>query len=147
MSNNQEIIEFLKFKFKTDILKVLIRFKNRIMVQVRPKILLDVASYLFKEKGFRYVIASAMDTGENYEIIYHFSNDATGLLLNIQVEISYDKPEIESMVPLFVAADWIEREIHELFGIKFNNHPDLKPLLSEGNWGKDEYPMRKEKKN
>ena len=141
--DNQELIELLKFKFKNDIQNVYIRYKNRVMMQVKREALKKAATYLYKEQGLRFIIATAMDSGDKFEIVYHFSKDDTGLMLNLQVFLSKEKPEIESLVPLFVAADWIEREMHELFGIRFLNHPNLVPLISDGNWQKETFPYAK----
>jgi len=141
--DNQELIELLKFKFKNDIQNVYIRYKNRVMMQVKREVLKKAATYLYKEQGLRFIIATAMDNGDKFEIIYHFSKDDTGLMLNLQVFLSKEKPEIESLVPLFVAADWIEREMHELFGIRFLNHPNLVPLISDGNWEDKAFPYAK----
>jgi NADH-quinone oxidoreductase subunit C len=141
--DNQELIELLKFKFKTDIQNVYIRYKNRVMMQVKHEVLKKVATYLYKDQGLRFIIASAMDNGDKFEIVYHFSKDDTGLMLNLQVFLPKEKPVIESLVPLFVAADWIEREMHELFGIRFLNHPNLVPLISDGNWEDKAFPYAK----
>jgi NADH-quinone oxidoreductase subunit C len=141
--DNQELIELLKFKFKNDIQHVYIRFRNRVTLQVKREALPKLATYLFKEHKARFIIATAMDSGDKFEIVYHFSYDPTGLMLNLQVFLSKEKPEIESLVPLFVAADWIEREMHELFGINFLNHPNLVPLISDGNWEDKAFPYAK----
>jgi NADH:ubiquinone oxidoreductase subunit C len=59
------------------------------------------------------------------------------------VSLDRKKPEIESLANLINAANWIEREIHELFGIKFINHPNLTKLISDGNWKEDDFPYAK----
>jgi len=45
---------------------------------------------------------------------------------------------------MFNASNWIEREMHELFGIDFINHPNQEKLISEGNWAEGVYPYRKD---
>ena len=69
--------------------------------------------------------------------------DKSGLILNLHVILDSKKPEVESLSNMFEATNWIEREMHELFGIDFLNHPNLDQLLSEGNWAKGVYPYRK----
>jgi Ni,Fe-hydrogenase III component G len=54
------------------------------------------------------------------------------------------KPEIESLTCLLSGANWIEREMHELYGIVFLNHPEPEKLISEGNWAEGVYPYRRE---
>jgi len=141
--DNSELIEQIKSGFSAEIEQVLIRRTNRIQIQVRPGKITELAEWLYRELGFRFIIASASDLGDKFEIVYHFSYDKTGLVLNLRVLLPHEKPEIKSLAPLIVAADWIEREMHELFGIRFLNHPHLTPLFSDGNWGADTFPYAK----
>ncbi len=53
---------------------------------------------------------------------------------------------IDSITPIMKGAEWIEREIHELFGVDFKNHPNLKPLLLPDDWPKGLYPLRRDYK-
>ena len=141
--DTQEFIDFMKFKFKHNVQRAFLRYKNRVLIDLEKDALFKVATVLYKEQHFRFIIATGLDKVKEFEITYHFSNDKTGLLANIRVNIPKKKPEVESLTPLFVAADWIEREIHELLGINFKNHPNMRSLLSDGNWGPGEYPYRK----
>ena len=106
-----------------------------------------MSAYLFTRMGFRFIIATALHTRKGFEIYYHFSLDTTGLILNIHVILDSTKPEVESLSNMFPASNWIEREMHELFGIDFLNHPNLEALISEGNWATGEYPYRKKFKS
>ncbi len=85
-----------------------------------------------------------MHTKRGFEIHYHFSLDKTGLVLNVHIILDKIKPEVESLSNMFSASNWIEREMHELFGINFLNHPNQEKLISEGNWAEGVYPLRKE---
>ena len=106
--------------------------------------ILPVATHLYKNMGLRFIIATALHTRKGFEILYHFSLDSTGLILNIRVILPHNQPEIESLSNLFNASNWIEREMHELFGIDFKNHPNQEKLISEGNWAEGVYPYRKD---
>jgi len=138
------IIEKFKEKFNSEILKVEIKNQKRMIITVSPDSIIEVATFLYKTEGFRFIIASALHTKRGFEIHYHFSKDASGLILNIHVILDTDNPEIESLSNIFNASNWIEREMHELFGINFLNHPNQEKLISEGNWAEGVYPMRKE---
>jgi NADH-quinone oxidoreductase subunit C len=142
--SDEFIIEEFKEKFNSEILNVEIKNQKRIIITVKPDSIIDVTTYLFKTEGFRFIIASALHTKRGFEIHYHFSKDASGLILNIHVILENDNPEIESLSNIFNASNWIEREMHELFGINFLNHPNQEKLISEGNWAEGVYPMRKE---
>ena len=121
---NDLIIEKLKEKFKDNIKEVVVKSHKRIIITINPDSLLEIAAYLFKDAAYRFVIASALHTKIGFEIHYHFSYDSTGLILNLHVILPVDKPEIESLSNMFNASNWIEREMHELFGINFLNHPN-----------------------
>lgn len=140
---NEDLIAKINTKFKTGIGKAIIRKNTRMQIEVAPEVLPDLAVWLFREEGLRFIIASASDLIERFEIVYHFSHDPSGLVLNLQVFLPHEKPQIKSLAPKIDAANWIEREMHELFGIRFLNHPHLEPLFSDGNWEPGTYPYVK----
>jgi len=137
------LVDELKTTFSKKILDSSSRNDRRVSLHIDPAALLEISEYIFKELGFRFIIASAVHTKKGFEIYYHFSLDSSGLVLNLHVLLDKDKPEVESLTNMFEATNWIEREMHELFGINFLNHPNLDQLLSEGNWAKGVYPYRK----
>lgn len=132
----------METKWSGKILEKDLRHAKRLFVTISPKYLLEVAKYMLDELKCRFVIASALQTKLGLEIYYHFSVDAIGLIVNIHVVLPEQQPEIESLANISVAANWIEREIHELYGIEFLNHPNMEKLISEGNWEDDIYPYR-----
>jgi len=144
---NDPIIEKLKDQFKTGILEVTVKNQKRIIVSINSGSLPGMAEYLYKKAGFRFIIASAIHTKRGFEIHYHFSRDSEGVILNLHVILDRDNPEVESLSNMFNASNWIEREMHELFGINFLNHPNQDKLISEGNWAEGVYPYRKEFKS
>ena len=138
------IIEKFKEEFNPEILETVVKNQKRMAITINSDAIVDVAGYLYKTEGFRFIIASAIHTKSGFEIHYHFSKDTSGLILNIHVILDKDNPKIESLSNMFSASNWIEREMHELFGIDFLNHPNQEKLISEGNWAEGVYPMRKE---
>jgi NADH-quinone oxidoreductase subunit C len=143
----ESIIKNFKEKFTSDILETTEKNQKRITVTIKSDAILRTAEYLYKNAGFRFIIASAVHTKRGFEIHYHFSKDSAGLILNLHVILDRDKPEIESLSNMFNASNWIEREMHELFGINFLNHPNQDKLISEGNWAEGVYPYRKDFKS
>jgi len=142
--DKESIINNLKNRLGTDILEISSVNERRAVVSVSPGSLLSCANYLYGTAGLRFIIASALHTKRGFEIHYHFSHDQTGLVLNIHVLLDKVSPQVESLSNLFSASNWIEREMHELFGINFLNHPNQEKLISEGNWAEGVYPLRKE---
>jgi Ni,Fe-hydrogenase III component G len=144
---NDPIIGKLKEQFKSDVREVFVKNQKRITVTIKSDSLPNISAYLYKDAGYRFIIASAIHTKRGFEIHYHFSKDSSGLILDLHVILSGDNPEIESLSNMFNASNWIEREMHELFGINFLNHPNQEKLISEGNWAEGVYPYRKDFKS
>ncbi len=144
--NTASIIQKLEDTFHALIEEVDIRSIHRVTIVIHSDTLTEIAKVLLFEMDFRFVIASAYQTKVGFEILYHFSFDSLGLIINIKVLLPEDHPEIDSLCPLLVAANWIEREIHELYGINFINHPNLEKLISDGNWASGVYPYRNKEK-
>ena len=143
----ESIIKSFKEKFPADILETTEKNQKRVTIRINPAAIFSVTEYLYKSAGFRFIIASAIHTKRGFEIHYHFSKDSCGLILNLLVILDRNKPEVESLSNMFNASNWIEREMHELFGINFLNHPNQDKLISEGNWAEGVYPYRKDFKS
>jgi Ni,Fe-hydrogenase III component G len=140
-------IKELRKDFDSDILEVAEKNPRRIIITIKPEAILNIAGFLYRETGFRFIIASAIHTKRGFEIHYHFSKDESGLILNLHVILDRENPQVESLSNMFNASNWIEREMHELFGINFLNHPNQDKLISEGNWAEGVYPYRKDFKS
>ena len=98
----------------------------------------ECSRYLEKVKEY------AADHPDDIEIMYHFNFDKLALIVTLRTYAPKKKCEIESLLPIMEGAEWIEREIHELFGVEFKNHPNMRPLLLPDDWPRDKYPLRKE---
>ncbi len=141
---NKLFIEEMNNRFGDYILNTTEHNKLRITISIKPEIVIDLTRFLHGEKKFRFIIASGLHSKQGFEILYHYSNDTSGHVINLHVILPHENPEIESLTGVFSAAGWIEREIHELLGIQFKGHPNLVPLLSEDNWPEGTYPYRKD---
>ena len=133
----------IKDKLDTAILKTEEKRKGSWVVHtIDPSTILKATSLMIKELKCRLITATALQAKDGFEIYYHYSKDEIGMTINLHVILSPDKPEIESISNLSVAANWIEREMHELYGIEFLNHPEPEQLLSDGNWDVGTYPFK-----
>jgi NADH:ubiquinone oxidoreductase subunit C len=93
----------------------------------------------------RLAICTGIDTRDGFEVLYHFSEDSTGIMHTLKVLLPKDDPRVESQGAWFPAADWIEREMRELLGIEFTGHPNPIPLLtSDTDWPAGRYPLRRD---
>lgn len=119
---------------------------RRIYVEIDRDKARELAEFLFKEEGMRLSTATGMDTRKGFELLYHFSLDKTGVFYTMRVFVPKDDPKMPSIASFLPAADWIEREMHELLGVEFEGHPNLQPLLTDEElvWEKKQ-PLRKYK--
>ncbi len=139
----EKYIEDIKIKFPK-IIDVEVVNTKRLMIHIPKNSLLEIAEYLFRDLGYRYIIVTAMDSKEGFEIIYHFSDDSSGWIMNLNVMLQRNKPEIESLTPVVYGTEWIEREIMDLLGIKFLNHPKPERFLFAEDWPEGKYPLRRD---
>lgn len=144
--NRQEILQTLKERFPEDVTGVYEKSAKRVYVEIKPSAIVEMTQFLFKEVGARFNIASGVDARNHMEILYHFTEEDIDLVISLRVHLPKTKLEIDSLTPVFTAAQWIEREMHELLGINFLGHPELKPLLLPEDWPEGVYPLRKDYK-
>ncbi len=125
--------------------KVFEKNPRRLYLTISREELTAAAQFLHKERGMRLSICTGIDTRDGFEILYHFSEDKTGVIYTLKVFVPKDDPKVDSQGAWFPAAQWIEREMHELLGIDFVGHPNLVPLLtSDTDWEPDRYPLRRD---
>lgn len=104
-----------------------------------------VSKFLFEDLKARFVTTTGIDSDDCYEIIYHFAYDQLGTFINVKAFIrDRNKPQIESIAPFIPGAEWIEREIHDTFGIEFNNHPNMRRLILADDWPEGKCPLKKD---
>ncbi|MBS3741105.1 MAG: NADH-quinone oxidoreductase subunit C [Candidatus Cloacimonetes bacterium] len=141
MNKKQKFFDKFEDRFTNIIEK---KERKRYYFNVKNKDIIEVADYLFNTMGCRLSICTATEVYDGLEVLYHFSDDSTGTIYNPRVKTSLENPEINSIVEVTKGAEWIEREMYDLFGIKFKGHPDPRKLLTINNpeFGEDDHPMR-----
>ena len=142
----EEVLGDLRKKFKDDIVEILDKRSKKVYIEIKQESLVKVASYIFKDLKARFNTASGVDVRNHMEILYHFLIEDINLLISLRVKLQKPKLEIDSLVPVFEGANWIEREMHEILGINFKGHPDLKRLLLPDDWPDGVYPLRRDYK-
>ncbi len=134
-----EIFELIKLKFP----KVLQDESAKALV-LPKQLLLEVAAYSKSgELAFDDLhCVTAVDRKDKIELIYIFCASKMRDQLILKIYLSADYPQIESLAKLYRSADWFEREVFDLFGVKFINHPNLSRILNPSDW--KGYPLRKD---
>ncbi len=105
----------------------------------------QVLKFLRDSKGYDYLssVTGVDDYPENQmELVYHLFKSTGGELIQLKTLVGRDNPEVSSVTDLYPGAEFQEREIWDLFGIKFSGHPDLRRLFM---WeGFEGHPLRKD---
>ncbi len=140
----EDVVGKIKNKFTGKIIKKTIKKSDkRVYIYINPANIVEVINYVFHDLKARFQIASGIDTPEGIEIQYHFAFDKLDRIVSICVLLDRENPEIDSACQGIKAIEWIEREIAELLGVKFRNHPDMRHLLLRDDWPKGKYPLRR----
>ena len=88
---------------------------------------------------------SAVDYVDRIEVVYHLFSLEIRHKMVVKTSVPAESPQVPSVVSIWKGADWFEREAHDLFGVEFEGHPNLAPLLLyegfEGNPGLKSFPF------
>ena len=122
--NHNELKLFID---KEDIIDVILFLKNRPETKFRQ--LIDITAVDFPEKENRFKLV--------YLLLSHEKN----LRVNLEFEIK-ENDKASSITSIFPSANWMEREVFDMYGISFNDHPDLRRILTDYNF--EGHPLRKD---
>jgi NADH-quinone oxidoreductase subunit C len=101
-------------------------------IRIQPENLMQTATFIKTENtlAFNYLeMVTASDFKNEFELIYRFLSLGNNQTLCIKTRIPKDNPCISSLTPLWQGANYQEREIFDLFGIRFDKHPNLKRIV------------------
>ena len=140
-TREEDLVNKLKNRFPEAIKSSKIEGTHRITIGFEKDKLLDIATFMRDDLGFDHVkgIAGVDDpTHKKIEVFYFtgsFSKpEIQDLILVLQTELPRDTPVISSAVTIWESTHFHERETFEMFGVKFDGHPDLRKLLTLDNW-------------
>ena len=124
-----------------------VEFRGEISLKIaEPERVADVCSYAKRELGFDYLvdISSVDNYGEDprWTVVYNLRAIDNGTEIRLKVDVNEEKSELPSVLPVWRTANWHEREIYDMMGIRFKGHPDLRRILM---WeGYPYHPLRKD---
>ncbi len=109
----------------------------------------EVLEYLFNEPTMRFQFMTDLTgvhfpdrKGEELSVVYHLHNLVDNIRLRLKIYVPVTQPDVNTASKLFSAANWMERETYDFFGINFVGHPNLIRILNVDEM--DYFPMRKE---
>ena len=120
------------------------RNETRVYVNVPPEHSLAANRIVFQEFGARLATASGKDGRDRIEVLYHYCLDALSVVVTIRTWGLKPNPEVDSIAQVLPGANFIEREMFDLLGIRFRNHPDPRRLILSDDWPSGVYPLRRD---
>jgi len=118
------------------------------VVYVQPEKIVEILGWLRDEPSERYdylkdVTAVDYGGGRPLQVVYELWSIPYRRGLRVKAELPLDALEIDSVTPLWHAANWLEREVYDMFGIRFRGHPDLRRILMPDTYAEG-HPLRKD---
>jgi len=140
----QELTPYLQANFDGK-LTLLDTGRAEPMFEVKPDDLLSVTRRLRDDLQLKFDFLcnlGGVDTGQRLEVVYSIASTTKHLRMDFKVVLDSANPSINTITPVWPAANWYERELYELYGFEVKNHPDMRPLLLPEDWNQG-HPMRK----
>ncbi len=145
-------VDLLQAKFPGEVVEV-VEFRGETTVVVKPGRLLDICRALRDdpETSFRYLsMVAGMDylpQSPRFGVVYNLYSHKNHNRITLKTMLADDAaPVVDSVVPLWSTANWHEREVYDMMGIRFNGHPDLRRILMPNDWvghpQRKDYPLR-----
>lgn len=123
-------------------------FRDNVRYVVPVGQLIDVMTVL-KAAGFDYLADIAgidylhyPNATDRYGIVYSLANTETAERVYVKVFVNDPSPSVPSVYPLWKGADWMEREVFDMYGVRFEGHPDLRRILMPEGFAS--FPLRKD---
>ena len=141
-------VDALKQKFAEAILHTEVNSGDQHVVFVEPSRNLEILAWLKDDPEQRYdllVDVTAVDYGGGrpIQLVYQLWSIPNRRALRVKAELPLTDLMVASVVPLWATANWLEREVYDLFGVTFENHPDLRRILMPENYAEG-HPLRKD---
>jgi NADH-quinone oxidoreductase subunit C len=123
-----------------------IEFHGETTIVVPRELLRAAAEYCRANLQFNYLSdATSLDRfpiEPRFELNYHLVSIPNRTKIRLRTRVSGVDPVVDSLVPVWPGAGWLEREIYDLMGIRFNGHPDLRRILLPDDW--EGHPLRRD---
>jgi len=117
---------------------------RRGMARIRPDRTVEAARKMLAMEGARLATATGLEVRDGIDVLYHWAFEPVGAIVTLKVLAARPDLELDSTAVAVPAADWIEREITTLLGVRFRNHPDPRRLNLDDSWPEGVYPLRKD---
>jgi NADH-quinone oxidoreductase subunit C len=146
MEEKDNLLTSLAARFPGAVIETAVPGGETVLV-IRPDDLPAVAAELKTGPGDFAVLLDLTcvdfpDRPERFEMVYHVFSFRDKRRLRLKLRLPADASAVPSLVPLWKNADWLEREVYDMFGVSFTGHPDLRRLFMNDDF--DGHPLRKD---
>lgn len=124
--------------------RIVARSPQRLYVDVPPEHTLAANRILHEQLGGRLATATGADGRDRIEVLYHYCMDGDGVVVTLRTWALKPELRLDSVAQFYPAADWSEREITDLLGVVFVDHPDPRRLLLADTWPEGVFPLRRD---
>ena len=141
----QTLVDGLTENFSDKLIEVY-QSSGDTFVRVESDSILEISKYLKEKQHFVFLCDvfgnDRYTSDERFEVVYNLMNLRTQTRVFIKVRVEEENPTLESVSSVWKAAGWNEREVYDMFGVRFENHPDLRRIFMPEDF--EYFPMRKE---
>ena len=145
-SQNSDFVAEQLRKWNANAVSEIIEFHGETTVVVPRELLRATAEYCRANLQFNFLSdATSVDrfpAEPRFEVNYHLVSIPNKCKIRLRTRLRGSDPVVDSVVPVWPGADWLEREIYDLMGIRFNGHPDLRRILLPDDW--EGHPLRRD---
>ena len=123
-------------------------FRDQLALTVAPSLIVEVCQFLRDDRELQFNMLADLTAVDRYpveprfEIIYQLLSIPAGRRVRLKAAVPGTNPRIASVTGLWPGANMLEREVFDLFGVRFEGHPDLRRLLMPDDW--EGHPLRKD---
>jgi NADH-quinone oxidoreductase subunit C len=134
--------------WEANALSEVIAFRGEVTLLVPRQYLRRVCSFLQSEPGLEFNFLSDLSAQDRFpleprfEVNYHLLSIPTRQTLRVRVRVDGSDPQLDSVTTIWPTAEWHEREVFDLFGLRFAGNRDLRRILMPDNW--EGHPLRKD---
>ncbi len=146
-----KVRKFFEEKFKDGVLHQEV-FRDQLSIHIRPEYLIDICRALVNDEDLQVNLLADICSLDwlgheeqaegRFEVVYNLYSISNKYRFFLKVRLPGDNPEIDSLTSIWNAANWLEREVWDLMGIKFSGHPDLRKIVTPDHL--EGHPLRKD---
>lgn len=141
----QGVVDGLSADFSDDLIEVY-KSCDHTYIRVEAENIVEICKYLKEKHHFIFLTdifgTDRYTSDERFEVIYNLMNLRTRDRLFLKIRLEEENPTLPSVTSIWTAAGWNEREVYDMFGIRFEGHPDFRRIFMPEDF--EYFPLRKE---